>query len=203
MVLKILSTCLEYKLQKKQFFLFLSRIFSNFERKFFRLLPENVKNLSKLPTTCPEEQFVAWIFFKFWIVSDFLQKPLARFSKFYLRVQIENCGKKLFFLFSFQNFFDFWAKLFQTFGQFFKKLWKLPSACPQEQLVASKFFKTFWTVLDFLQKPLAWFSKIYLSVQSKHCWKNSLFLFSFQNFFGFWANIFQTFCQKTSKSFQN
>ena len=33
--------------------------------------------------------------------------------------------------------------------------------------------------------------------------KKTVFLFSFQNFFGFWAKTFQTFGQKTSKSFQN
>ena len=92
-------------------FRILSENFSDFQRKIF-------KKLSKLPSTCPEEQFVGWNFFlKFWIVSYFLQKPLALFSKFYLRVQSKNCGKNSFFLFSFRSFFDFWAKIFQTFGQ--------------------------------------------------------------------------------------
>ena len=41
----------------------------------------------------------------------------------------------------------------------------------------------FWTVLDFLQKPLAWFSKFYLRVQSKNCGRNVFFLFFFSEFF--------------------
>ena len=248
--------------------------FSGFWAKSFSdFWPKNVKSLSKLPSTCPEEQFVAWIFFKFWIFSDFLQKPLAWFSKIYLREQSKNCGKNSLFLFSFQNFFrilsenfsDFWPINFKKFSKLsstcpeeqfvawnnffsssflnfsgfwakhfsdfwpknFKKMWKLPSACPEEQFVAwnnffsspflsfsgfwaknfsdfwpknvknlSKlpstcpeeqfvawFFFKFWIVSDFLQKPLARFSKFYLGVQSKNCGKNSLFLYFFSDFF--------------------
>ena len=52
--------------------------------------------------------------------------------------------KKQFFSFCFQNFFDFWAKIFSYFRRkIFKKLSKLPSACPQEQLVALNFLKSF------------------------------------------------------------
>ena len=129
--------------------------FQNFVRilseKFFRLsAKKNFKKLSKLPSACPVEQFVAWnIFWKVWSVMDFLQKPLAWLSSFYIRVRSKNCGKNSFFCFLFRIFFDFWAKIFQTFGQIFKKLWKLTSACPQEQLVASKFFKKFLNSFGF------------------------------------------------------
>ena len=80
---------------------------------------------------------------------DFLQKPSAWFSKIYLRVQSKNCGNKQFFLFSFQNFFDFWANFFQTFGQkISKKFSKVPSARPEEHFVTlilfKKNFKPFW-----------------------------------------------------------
>ena len=57
--------------------------------------------------------------------------------------------------------------------------------------------------MDFLQKPLAWFSNFYLRVQSKICGRNFFFYSSFLNFFEFWAKIFHTFGQKTSRSFQN
>ena len=51
--------------EEKVFFFFLPfRIFPDFERKFFSdFWPKNVKNLSKLPSTRPEEQFVAWNIF--------------------------------------------------------------------------------------------------------------------------------------------
>ena len=50
--------------------------------------------------------------------------------------------------------------------------------------------------MDFPQKPLAWFSKFYLRVQSKNCGKNSLFLFSFQNFFRNLSENFSDFWPK-------
>ena len=180
---------------KNSFFRFLFRIFSIFERKFFRLLSKSSKSCQNYLLRVQRNSLWLEIFFlKFWIVLDFLQKPLAGFSKFYLRVQIKNCGKKQLFSFSFQNFFDFWAKFFQTFGQIFKKFLKLPSSCPEEQFVAWIFFKV-WIVSDFMQKPLAGFSKFYLRVQIKNCGKKQLFSFSFQNFFDFWAKFFQTFGQ--------
>ena len=135
---------------------------------------------------------------------DFLQKPLGRFSKFYLRVQSKNCVRKIFFIFIFRIFSDFERKNFDTFRpKIFKKLSKLPSACPQEQLVALYLFKKFWTVLDFLQKPLARFSNFYLRVESKICGRNKFFILPFWIFLDFERKGFQTFGQKTSWICQN
>ena len=135
---------------------------------------------------------------------DFLQKPLGRFSKFYLRVQSKNCVRKIFFIFIFRIFSDFERKNFDTFRpKIFKKLSKLPSACPQEQLVALYLFKKFWTVLDFLQKPLARFSNFYLRVESKICGRNKFFILPFWIFSDFERKGFQTFGQKTSWICQN
>ena len=107
------------------------------------------------------------------------------------------------FLFSFQNFFRILREKFSNFRpKSFKKFSKLSSTCPGEQFVAWNFFLKFWIVLDFLQKPSAWFSKFYPSVQSKKC-RISFFCFSFQIFFVFWAKFFQTFGQKTSKYCEN
>ena len=129
--------------EKKFFFVFFPEFFRFLIKNFSDFWPKNFKKFSKLPSTCPEEQFVAWNFYlKFWIVLDLPQKPLAWFSKFYLRVQSKNCGKNSSFLFSFQNFFfEFWAKIFQTFGQKTSRIFqKLPSTCPEEQFVARIFF---------------------------------------------------------------
>ena len=101
-----------------------------------------------------------------------------------------------FFRFLSENFSDFWPKNF-------KKMWKLPSACPQEQLVALYLLKKFWTVLDFLQKPLAWFSKFYLRVQSKNFGRNRFLIVLFRSFSDFERKFFQTFGEKSSKSCQN
>ena len=137
----------------------------------------------------------------FWIVWEFLQKPLAWFSKFYLRVQSKNCGKNGLFLFSFQNFFrissenfsDFWPKKFKNFS-------KLTSTCPEEQFVAWNFFLNFWIVSDFPQKPLAWFSKVYLRVQSKNCGKNSFFCFLFRIFSIFERKFFRLLAKKLQEN---
>ena len=215
-----------------------------------------------------------WLFFKFWNVSDFLQKHLAWFPIFYLRVQSKNCGKNRFFMFSFQNFFEFWAKnfsdfrpknfkkfsklptcpeekfvtwfflSFQTFRIFCRNIWhgsqnsiyvsrvkiaektvffvffpeffrilsknfpdfwpknikkisKLPT-CPEEKFVTWNFFLKFWIVLDFLQKPSAWFSNFYLRVQSKNCGKNSFFVL-FSEFFRIMSENFSDFWPKNFK----
>ena len=188
------------KIAEETVFLFSFQNFFGFWAKNFSdFWPKNFKNLSKLPSTCPEEQFVAWIFFKFWIVPIFCRNHWhgSQNSIYESRLKIaeKNC---FFFVFFPEFFFDFWAKLFRTFGQIFKKLWKLPSACPQEQLVAWNFFKKFWINLDFLQKPLAWFSNFYLHVQSKNCGRNSFLIFLFRKFSDFERKFFQTFGQKTS-----
>ena len=126
---------------KNSFFFFPSEFFRILSEKVFRLLAEKRQDFVKTTFYASRGTICGLIFFlKFWIVSDYLQKPLAWFSKFYLRVQIKIAEKNRFFSFSFQNFFDFWAKIFQTFGQIFKKLWKLPSACPEEQFVAWNLF---------------------------------------------------------------
>ena len=70
--------------------------------------------------------------------------------------------------------------------------------------MAWNFFQKFWTVLDFLQKPLAWCSNFYLRLQSKNCGRNCFFfVFLFRIFFEFRAKVFQTFGQETSRSCQN
>ena len=132
-----------------------------------------------------------------WIFLDFLQKPSAWFSKFYLRVQRKIALETVFFFF-FSEFFRVFSKIFSDFWpKNFKKLWKLASACPQEQLVALYFFQKFWTVLDFLQEPLAWFSKFYLSVQSKICGRYIFFYSSFLIFFRILSeNVFRLLAKK-------
>ena len=125
---------------------------------------------------------------------DLLHKPSAWFSKLYQQVQGKTCGETNFFIFLFRVFFGCWAKKISDFWpKNFKKLSKLPFACPEEQFVAWIFSLKFWIVLDFLQKRLSWFSKVYLRVQSKNCGRNSFLIFLFRIFFGFWAKNFSDF----------
>ena len=139
---------------RNNFFILLFRVFFGFWAKSFSdFWPKIFKNFSKLHSKCPEEQFVAWIFLKFWIALYFLQKPLAWFSNFYLRVQSKNSGRIIFLILLFRVFFGFWAKSFSDFWpKNFKKFSKLPSMCPEEQFVAWNLFLKIWIVLDFCRK---------------------------------------------------
>ena len=185
------------------FFVFLSRIVSNFERYIFRLLAKTLQKFSKLSSACPEEPFVAWIFFKFWIVSDFLQKPLTWFSKFYLRVQSKICGKNSFFCFSFHNFFfEFWAIYFQIFGQNNSKVFKTIFCVSRGTICAFNFFfKSFEPLWNFCRN--LWHgSQISIYVSGVKFAEEIIFFWSsLLNFFEIWAKIFQTFGSKNFKKF--
>ena len=205
-------------------------------------------------------------FLKFWIVSVFLQKPLAWFAKFYLRVQSKNWGwnnfliffseifrilsekffrllsKKLqevfrttfyvsrgtvcglnffksfesiwifcrnlwhssqtsifvskvkileeiiFLIFFLEFFSDFERKIFQTSGRKTLRSFQNYLLRVQRNSLWLGFFLKFWIVSVFLQKPLAWFAKFYLRVQSKNCGRN--------NFLIFFSEIFQILSEK-------
>ena len=141
------------------------------------------------------------VFKKFWTVMDFLQKHLAWFSKFYLSVQSKNCRRISSFCFSFQSFFEFWAIYFQTSVQKTSKDFKTTFCVSTGTTCGFKNFQKFWTVLDFLQKPLAWFSKFYLRVRVKIA-EETVFLFFFSEFFRIMNENFQTSGQKISQVFK-
>ena len=206
MVLKILSTCPEWKLRKKWLFLFFfSEFFSNFEQKFFRSLAKKLQEVDKT-TLCVFRRTIFGLKFFSKVLSrfGFSSENLAWFSNFYLRVQRKNSGRNNFFILLFRFFSEFEQNFFSDFWpKNVKKLSKLTSVFADEQFLAWNFFQKFWTVLDFLQKPLAWCSNFYLRVHSKNSGRNDFFNLLFIIFFGFWADIFQTFGQKTSRSFQN
>ena len=190
---------------KKVFFCFFSRIFSIFEQKFFRLLAKKLQQFFKnyLLRVQRNNLWLEFFFVKFWTVSDFLQKLLAWFSKFYLRVQSKNCGKKVFFCFLSRIFFDFWAKIFQTFGQKTSTIFqKLPSTCPEEQFVARIFFCKVLNRFGFSAETLVWFSKIYLSFQSKNCGKKVFFCFLSRTFSIFEQKFFRLLAKKLQKVFK-
>ena len=135
---------------------------------------------------------------------DFLQKPLAWFSNFYLRVQSKNCGRNSFLIFLCGFFSDFERTIFQTFGQkSSKKLSKLPSACPEEQFVAWNIFKSFESFWIFCRN--LWHgSQIFIYMSRVKIAEETVFWFFFADFFSdFERTIFKTFGQKKSKSCQN
>ena len=173
-----------------EFFRILSEIFSDF-------WPKNFKKLSKLPSTCPEEQFVAWFFFfKSWTVLDFVQKHLACFSNFYLGVQSKNCGRINFFVFLFLIFSNFEQKIFRLLAKKLQDVFKTTFYVSRGTRCGLNFFKKIWIVLDFLQKPLAWFSKFYLRLQSKNCGRKFFFVLLFRTFSDFERKIFRLWAKR-------
>ena len=187
---------------RNSFLIFLFGFFFGFwEKSSSDFRPKNFKKLSKLPSTCPEEQFVAWNFFlKFWTVLDFLPKPSAWFSNFYIRVQSKKFGRNSFLIFLFRIFSDFERNFFQTFGEKSSKSCQNYILRVQRNNLWLEFFFKVWIVSDFMQKPLAGFSKFYLRVQIKNCGKNSFFRFLFRIFSIFERNFFRLLA-KSSKSF--
>ena len=170
---------------RNSFLIFLFRTFSDFEWKIFQTFGQKTsKSFQNYLLRVQRNNLWLDFFLKFWIVLDFLQKPLAWFSNVYLRVQSKNCWRKSFLIFLFRIFFGFWEENFPDFRpKNFIKFSKLPSTCPEEQFVAWNFFLKFWIVLDLLQKPSAWFSNFYLRVKSKNCGRNSFLIFLFRIFF--------------------
>ena len=123
-------------MRKKSFFLFSFLFF------FSDFWPKNFKKFSKLPSTCPEEQFVAWNFYlKFWI-----RKPLDMVWQNSIYVSRVKIAEKI------VQFFRLLAKKLQ---QFFKNYLL---RVQRNNFWLEFFFVKFWTVSDFLQKLLAWFS---------------------------------------------
>ena len=186
---------------KKQFSYFSFQNFFGFLAKNFSdFWPRNVKNLSKLPSTCPEEQFVAWIFFKFWIVSDFLQKPLARFSKFYLRVQIENCGKKtVFFCFLPRIFSIFERKIFRLLAKSSKSCENYLLRVHRNNLWLQNFLKSFEPFWIFCRN--LWLgSQISIYMSRVKIAEEKVFLFFFSEFFRILReNFFRLSAKKLQK----
>ena len=112
-------------------------------------------------------------------------------------------AEELVFLFFISEFLrDLSKKKFRLLAKKLQEIVKTSFRVCRWTIFGLKFFQKFWTVLDFLQKPLAWFSNVHLRVQSKNCGRNT-FLFFFSDFFSeFERKIFQTFGQKLQEVFK-
>ena len=106
-------------MRKKNFFILLFRVLSDFERKIFQTSGQKTSgSFQNYLLRFQEKSLWLEVFLQFWVVLVFLQNPLAWFSNFYLRVQSKNSGRNNFFNSSFQSFFsDFERNIFQTFGE--------------------------------------------------------------------------------------
>ena len=140
-------------MRKKSFFYSSFLKFSGFWAKNFSdFWPKNVKNLSKLPSTCPEEQFVAWIFLKFWIVSDF---PIfcrnhwhgSKNSIYVSRLKIAE--KTVFLCFLFRIVSTFERKFFRLLANYSKICQNYLLRVQRNNLWLEKIFKSFESLWIF------------------------------------------------------
>ena len=95
----------------QKFFGLWANFFSDFRRKIFKSCQNYLLRVQR------NNLWLEIIFESFESFCYFLQKPLAWFSNFYLRVQSTNCGRNSFMIFLFRILSDFEWKIFQTSGQ--------------------------------------------------------------------------------------
>ena len=172
--------------RKRFFFILPFWIFPDFERNFFQTFGQKTSRVCQnYLLRVSEEQFIAWnIFLKVLNRFGFSAETFGMVLKFLCTCPEWKLRKKQFSYFSFQNFFGFWAKFFRLLAKTVQGIVKTTFFVSRRTLCAFKFFlKKFWTVLDFLQRPLAWFSKFYLRVQSKVCGRKSVFSFFLSEIF--------------------
>ena len=113
-------------------------IFSNFERKFFILLAKKLQKVVKT-TFCVSKGTICGskYFLKVLERNGFSPETFGMVLKFLYTCPEQKLRRNSFLIFLFRFFFGIWAKNFSDFRpKNFKKLSKLPSACPKEQFVA-------------------------------------------------------------------
>ena len=145
------------------FLIFLFRFFSDFSSKNFSdFRPKNFKKLSKLPSACPEEQFVLEIFFKSFEALLTFCRNLWHGSQVSIYVSTAKIAKKQFSYFSFQNFFrNLSEKFFRLSAKELQKVVKTTFCVSEGTICGSKYFlkvlkrngfsaETFGIVLKFI-----------------------------------------------------
>ena len=188
--------------EKKFFFVFFPEFFRFLSKNFSDFWPKNFKHFSKLPSTCPEEQFVAWIFILSFETFRIFCRNIWQGSQNSIHVsRVKIAEETVFYCFLSRIFSNFEQKFFRLLAKKLQKVFKSTFYVSRGTVCGLNFFfSKFWIVLDFLQKPSAWFSKFYPRVQSKNCGKNRFLLFYFPNFFRILSKIFSDFWPKNFKN---
>ena len=172
----------------------LSKLFSDF-------WPENFKNLSKLPSTCPEEQFVVWNFIlRFETFRIFCRNIWhgSQNSIYVSRVKIAE--KTVFYCFISRFFSNFEQNIFRILAKKLQKFVKTNFSVSTGTTCGFKLFlkalnrfglsaETFGMVLKFLS-----------TCPDENLRKKYFFYSSFLIFFGFWAKNFSEFWPKNFKN---
>ena len=175
---------------RKIFFLFSIRSFFRFlSENFSDFWPKNFKNLWKLPCACPEEKFVAWIFFKsfepFWIFC----RNLWHGSQNSIYVSTVKIAEETVFLFFFSVFFRILSENFQTFGQNPQEVVKINFCVSRGTICDLSFFLSFESFRIFCRN--VWHgSQISIYVSRVKIAERIVFFVFFSEFFRFLSDIF-------------
>ena len=161
--------------------------------------------MSKLTSACPQEQLEALNSLKsfepFWIFYRNLWHGSQK-SIYVSRVKI---AEETVFWFFFSEFFPIFSEnFFRLSARKLQENVKTTFWVSRGTICSLKFFfKSFESFRIFCKNLWHGSQKsIYVS-RVKNAEKTSFLLFSFQNLFDFWAKIFQTFGQKTSRKCEN
>ena len=198
MVLKMLSTCPDENLQKKYIFLFfLSEFFSDLGEKLFKLWPKNFKNLSKLPSTSPEEQFVAWFFLSFQTFRIFCRNIWHGSQNSIYVSGVKTAEKTVFLVFS-RIFSNFEQKFFRLLAKKLQKVFKITYV--SRGIVCSlKFFCKVLNRFGVSAETFGLVLKILSTCPEQKLRKKQFFFVLFSEFFRIMSETFSDFWPKNFK----
>ena len=128
-------------MRKKRFSYFsFQNFFAFWEKIFSDIRPKNFKKFSKLPSTCPQEQFVFEIFFKsfesFWIFC----RNLWLGSQISINKSRVKIAEEIVFLFFFRIFSDFERKFFRLSAKKLHKVVKTNFCVSRGTICGLKYF---------------------------------------------------------------
>ena len=171
----------------------LSKLFSDF-------WPKNFENLSKLPSTCPEEHFVAWFFFKFWNFRIFCRNIWhgSQNSIYVSRVKIAE--KTVFFLFLSRIFSNFERKFFRLLAKKLQKVFKI-TYVSRGIVCGLKFFSNVLNRFGCSAETFGMVLKFLSTCPEKKLRKKQFFFAFFPEFFRILSENFSDFWPKNFKKF--
>ena len=179
------------------FLFFFSEFFRTFSKFFSDFWPKNFKNLSKLPSTCPEEQFVAWFFLSFESFPIFCRNRWhgSQISIYVSRVKIAE--KTVFFAFFPEFFSNFEQIIFRLLAKKIHEFDKTTFYVSRGTLCGLIFFK-FWNFRIFCRN--IWHgSQNYIYVSRVKIAEKTVFFVFFSEFFRIMSENFSDFWPKNFK----
>ena len=146
---------------------------------------------------------MAWFFLSFETFRIFCRNIWhgSQNSIYVSRVKIAE--KTVFYCFISRIFSNFEQNIFRILAKKLQKFVKTNFSVSTGTTCGFKLFLKVLKRFGFSAETFGMAHKILSTCPEKILRKKTVFLFSFQNFFGFWAKTFQSFGQKTSRICKN